>query len=158
MLRAQDLALIDPLSLLITLPSEPLVQAPSVPGPKRAWQPIPGIASRGLQSRVLQSRTPRLPACRECVKYWMVLPAHRSLGVHLHGCSSLVHRCMSVCVPSAGLCKCVQDLYMWACPRLSVLGHTDCLCVGTCVFACFLLARTGTTCVPVYICVHVGAL
>lgn len=134
MLRAQELALVDPLSHLIALPSEPLVRPPSVPGPKRAWQPTPSIASRGLQSRVLQSRTPRLPPCRECVKYWMVLPAHRCLGVHLYGGLYLSQVYVCVCVPPVWVCAvCTGSVCVGLSTSVGIRAHGLFVCWYMCI-------------------------
>lgn len=51
MLSAWVLALVGPSPLPIFLLSKPSIQAGSAPGPRSAWQPVPGLASRGLQSR-----------------------------------------------------------------------------------------------------------
>ena len=152
MLRAQELALIDPLSLLIALPSEPLVQAPSVPGPE-------GLAAYSWhrQQRAPEQSPPeqdaRLPPCRECVKYWMGLPAHRSPGVHLHGCSLLAHRCMSVCVPPCGSVHvCTGSVYV----GLSTSAGSRAQGLFVCWYMCVCLFPSCThwyyLCPCVYLC------
>ena len=138
MLRAWELALIDPLSLLIALPSEPLVQAPSVQG-QRAWQPIPGIASRGLQSRGLQSRTPASLLQGVCEVLDGPPRSQESRG------------------PSARVLFTRAQVYVCVCAPVRVCARVYRICICGPVHVC-QFSGTRPVCVLVHVCLPVSFL
>lgn len=149
--RAQELALVEPFS-----PHCPtlgtLVRPPSVAGPEGlaaySWHRQQGEAP----SRVLQSLGCPPPPCRECVKYWTVLPAHRCLGVHLLQVLLLVPGCMSVCVPPCGSVQactgsvCVEPVHVCRAPLACLYAWYTCVCL----FPSCTLALLVSLCMFVY--------
>ena len=135
------------LPLVPFLSSSPFPLNPS-PGPRRAWQPVPGLPSRGLQSRAQDGHG------REQQKAWTVRPAHKCPG---HRCSLLVHRCVCLCVH---LCGCVQVCTVDVCccvgMSMSARGH-DCLlvCWVVSIHMCLLIFSLHTPALLWSLCIVV---
>lgn len=139
------------LSLVPFLSSSPFPLNPS-PGPRRAWQPVPGLPSRGLQSRAQDghgegaAESMDSPPCSQVSRSQVLF--------------TVAQVCLSMCAPM-WVCASVYSRHMLLCGHVSVGTQARlpaCVLGGiySHVFAHFLFAHASTTVVLVHSCVHAG--
>lgn len=141
--RAEELALVGPLSFLISLPSEPQSRAQE------------GLAACSWPP---QQRAPEQssgwPWGGSGRKHWTVRPAHRCPG---HRCSLLVHRCVCLCVHPCGCVQvCTVDICCCVGMSVSACGH-DCLpvCWVVSIHMCLLIFSLHTPALLWSLCIVV---